>query len=89
MPLCKPVITTIVVLSFIWSWTDFYNPLIFLTSQEKMTLAVGLVFFKGQRKSLLGLLSAATVISVIPMVVLFFTAQNYFVDGISFTGIKG
>lgn len=89
IPLCKPVITTIVVMSFIWSWTDFYNPLIFLTSQEKMTLAVGLVFFKGQRKSLLGLLSAATVISVIPMIVVFFTAQNYFVEGISFTGIKG
>lgn len=88
MPLCKPILITIVVLTFIWTWTDFYTPLIFLTSQDKMTLAVGLMLFRGQRRALLGLLSAATVISIIPMVLLFLGAQKYFVEGISFSGIK-
>jgi multiple sugar transport system permease protein len=88
VPLCKPILITIVVLTFIYTWTDFYNPLIFLTSQDNMTLAVGLAMFRGQRKALLGLLSSATVISLIPMVILFFTAQKYFVEGISFSGIK-
>lgn len=88
LPLCKPVIMTIIVLEFVWTWTDFYTPLIYLTSESKMTLAVGLAMFHGQRQSLLGLLSAATVISVVPMVVLFFSAQKYFVEGISFSGVK-
>lgn len=88
VPLCKPILITIIVLTFIYTWTDFYNPLIFLTSQDNMTLAVGLAMFRGQRKALLGLLSSATVISLIPMVILFFTAQKYFVEGISFSGIK-
>jgi len=88
LPLCKPILITIVVLTFIWTWTDFYTPLIFLTSENKMTLAVGLMLFRGQRRALLGLLSAATVISIIPMVFLFLGAQKYFVEGISFSGIK-
>lgn len=88
LPLCKPVLMTVVVLTFVETWTDFYNPLIFLTSENKMTLAVGLAMFQGQRMSLLGLLSSATVISIIPMVILFFSAQKYFVEGISFSGLK-
>lgn len=89
LPLCKPVIMSILVLVFVETWTDFYTPLIYLTSQSKMTIAVGLAMFQGQRQTLLGLLSAATVISVIPMIVLFFSAQKYFIEGISFSGIKG
>lgn len=89
LPLCKPVIISIVVLEFVATWTDFYSPLIYLTSESKMTLAVGLAMFQGQRQSLLGLLSAATVVSIVPMVALFFSAQKYFIEGISFSGIKG
>ena len=88
LPLCKPVIISITVLEFVWTWTDFYTPLIYLTSESKMTLAVGLAMFQGQRQSLLGLLAAATVISIVPMVVLFLAAQKYFVEGISFSGMK-
>lgn len=88
LPLCKPVIISVVVLEFVWTWTDFYTPLIYLTSESKMTLAVGLAMFQGQRQALLGLLAAATVISIAPMVVLFLAAQKYFVEGISFSGLK-
>lgn len=88
IPLCKPVIISIVVLEFVWTWTDFYTPLIYLTSENKMTLAVGLAMFQGQRQSLLGLLAAATVLSIVPMVALFLAAQKYFVEGISFSGLK-
>jgi len=89
VPLCKPVIITIIVLEFIWTWTDFYTPLIFLTSEKKMTLAVGLAMFRGQRQTLLGLLAAATTLSIVPMVAIYFGAQKYFVEGITFAGIKG
>ncbi len=88
LPLCKPVLMSITVLEFVATWTDFYSPLIYLTSENKMTLAVGLAMFQGQRQSLLGLLSAATVISIVPMILLFFSAQKYFVEGISFSGMK-
>ncbi len=88
LPLCKPVLMSIVVLEFVWTWTDFYTPLIYLTSENKMTLAVGLAMFQGQRQSLLGLIASATVVSVIPMIILFFSAQKYFVEGISFSGMK-
>lgn len=88
MPLCKPVIISIIVLEFVWTWTDFYTPLIYLTSESKMTLAVGLAMFHGQRQSLLGLLAAATTLSIVPMVALFLAAQKYFVEGISFSGLK-
>lgn len=88
LPLCKPVIISIAVLEFVWTWTDFYSPLIYLTSESKMTLAVGLAMFQGQRQSLLGLIAAATVISIVPMTALFLGAQKYFVEGISFSGLK-
>ncbi|MEM7535210.1 MAG: carbohydrate ABC transporter permease [Chloroflexota bacterium] len=93
IPLCKPVIATIGVITFIASWNDFVNPLIYLQLREKFTLAVGLNYFKSQPE-MAGeptehLLMAASVMVIAPVIILFFTTQRYFVQGIALSGIKG
>lgn len=93
LPLCKAVVATIAVISFIGSWNDFVNPLIYLQLPEKFTLAVGLNYFKNTPE--MGgeptqhLLMAASVMVIIPVVLLFFATQRYFVQGIVLSGIKG
>ena len=93
LPLCKAVVATIAVISFIGSWNDFVNPLIYLQLPEKFTLAVGLNYFKNQPE--MGgeptqhLLMAASVMVIIPVILLFFANQRYFVQGIVLSGIKG
>ncbi|MFZ1754096.1 MAG: carbohydrate ABC transporter permease [Caldilineaceae bacterium] len=93
LPLCKAVVATIAVISFIGSWNDFVNPLIYLQLPEKFTLAVGLNYFKNQPE--MGgeptqhLLMAASVMVIMPVVLLFFATQRYFVQGIVLSGIKG
>jgi ABC-type glycerol-3-phosphate transport system permease component len=93
LPLCKPVLATIAVISFIDSWNDFVNPLIYLQLPEKFTLAIGLNYFKtfpemgGEPTQ--HLLMAAAIMIILPVIVLFFTTQRYFVQGIILSGIKG
>lgn len=93
MPLCKPVVATIGVISFIANWNDFVNPLIYLQLPEKFTLAVGLNYFKNQPESAgeptQHLLMAASVMMIVPVIILFFATQRYFVEGIALSGIKG
>jgi len=93
MPLCKPVLATLAVISIISHWNDFLGPLIYIRTMEKFTLAVGLNYFRFNSESggqpLQHLLMAASVLTTLPLVVLFFSAQQYFVQGIALTGIKG
>jgi multiple sugar transport system permease protein len=83
----------VAVLSFINHWNDFVNPLIYLNSPEKFTLALGLNYFKSVPESsglpLQHLLMAASVMVIVPVLILFFAAQRYFVQGIVLSGIKG
>lgn len=93
MPLSMPVVATIGVISFIASWNDFVNPLIYLQLKEKFTLAVGLNYFQTQPE-MAGepteqLLMAASVMIIAPVIILFFATQRYFVQGIVLSGIKG
>jgi multiple sugar transport system permease protein len=93
IPLCKPVLATLAVISIIGRWNDFLGPLIYLRSIEKFTIAVGLNAFRFMPDSagepMQHLLMAASVMSTAPLIVLFFSAQQYFVQGIALTGIKG
>jgi multiple sugar transport system permease protein len=95
LPLLKPVLATVAVLHFIWTWNDFLEPLIYLASPEKFTLALGLRYFNvtpgGQTSGLPTehLLMASVVMSTVPIIVLYFVAQKYFVQGIVMSGIKG
>ncbi|HRW05497.1 MAG TPA: carbohydrate ABC transporter permease [Caldilineaceae bacterium] len=93
LPLTKPALATVAVISFINHWNDFVNPLIYLNSPEKFTLALGLNYFKSVPESsglpLQHLLMAASVMIIMPVLILFFAAQRYFVQGIVLSGIKG
>lgn len=93
MPLSGPVLATCAVISFIAGWNDFVNPLIYVHTPDKYTLAVGLNYFR-QLPDAAGaptqhLLMAASVMVIAPVLVIFFAAQRYFVQGIVLSGIKG
>jgi ABC-type glycerol-3-phosphate transport system permease component len=95
LPLMRPAAITVAILSFLGSWGDFFHPLIYLNTTEKLTLSVGLRWFSqgpmyaeaAEPKD--QLLMAASLMSAVPCVVLFFLAQRYFVEGMVMSGIKG
>ncbi|HXF63574.1 MAG TPA: carbohydrate ABC transporter permease, partial [Caldilineaceae bacterium] len=95
LPLMKPALATIAVLHAIWAWNEFLEPLIYLASPEKFTLALGLRYFNvtpGQQSFGIPtehLLMASVVMSTLPIILLFFLAQKYFVQGIVMSGLKG
>jgi multiple sugar transport system permease protein len=90
LPLGKPVLATLGVLTFMGSWNDLMDPLIMLNSVEKFTVTLGLTFFRGRMTDVAwGPLMAATVMGALPTLLLFVGAQKYFVQGIVTTGLKG
>ncbi|HUU91348.1 MAG TPA: carbohydrate ABC transporter permease [Phycisphaerae bacterium] len=89
LPLSKPALVTVAVLSFIARWKMFFGPLVYLSSPEKYTTALGLAMFQSIHGSFANLLMAASVITAVPLVILFFAAQRLLVRGILLTGMKG
>ena len=89
LPLAKPALAAVAVFSFISNWNAFLAPLIYLTDMEKMTIAVGLQMFRGQYTTEMHLLMAASTVAVLPILIVFFIAQKYFIQGIVLTGMKG
>ncbi len=89
IPLSKPVVGTVAIFQFLYRWNDFMGPLIYLNTTKKYTLALGLQLFRGQYSTKWELLMAASVICMLPVLIIYFLAQRYFVQGIVFTGIKG
>lgn len=89
MPLSKPVIVVVVIFTFIGVWNDFLGPLLYLSSDNKFTLALGLASFQGQYTAQWGYLMAASTVVILPIILLFFFLQRYFVEGVTLTGVKG
>ena len=89
LPLSGPALATLAVITFLWTWNDFFWPLITIYSANKMTLQLGLATFQGAHQTNTNLLMAANVMSVVPMLLVFFVAQRYFIRGIATTGLKG
>lgn len=89
LPLAKPALATVAILTFMMTWNDFLGPLIYLSDKLKGTLALGLAIFIGQHQTEWGMLMAASVMMMIPMIVLFFLFQKYFIKGFMVSGIKG
>jgi multiple sugar transport system permease protein len=89
LPLSRPALATVAILSGLAAWNDFLDPLVYLNDSDKYTLALGLSEFMGLYSSQWHLLMAAATVIVIPIAVLFFFAQRYFVEGVSLTGSKG
>jgi multiple sugar transport system permease protein len=89
LPLSGPVIAMVAIYQFLASWNDFLNPLIYLNSHRNQTIALALNSFRGEYGiSDAHLLMAASVVCMIPCVVLFFAAQKYFVESVAMTGLK-
>lgn len=90
LPLSKPALTTVAIFQFQFTWNDFLGPLIYVNSQDKKPLALGLQdFYKTQATVEWQQLMAASVMMVLPVVLLFFFLQRYFIEGIALTGLKG
>ncbi|MEA4864540.1 MAG: carbohydrate ABC transporter permease [Sphaerochaeta sp.] len=90
MPLTVPALITTLLFSFLWTWDDFFNQLLYLTSPNRYTVPMGLrLFLDSSGMSSWGPMFAMSVLSLIPAFTLFFSLQKYFVRGIATTGIKG
>jgi multiple sugar transport system permease protein len=90
LPLTVPAIITTVLFTFLWTWDDFFNQLLYLNSPEKYTVPMGLrLFIDSSGMSSWGSMFAMAVVSLVPSFVLFFSLQKYFVQGIATTGMKG
>ncbi|MEA3345590.1 MAG: carbohydrate ABC transporter permease [Chloroflexota bacterium] len=89
LPLSKPVIATVAIFSFITHWNDFMGPLIYLHDVERQTLALSILTFQGAHDTEWHWLMAVSSLMVVPVIILFFSAQRYFLQGISMTGITG
>lgn len=88
LPISKPLIAVLVIFTFQWRWNGFAWPLIVLRDQESMTVPVGLSLMRGQFTTDFTALMSMTLVSTIPMIVVFLIFQRYFVQGIGTTGIK-
>lgn len=89
LPLSLPALSTLAALTVLTSWNDFLWPLIVITSQDQMTIPLGLSYFQGAHRVKWPLLMAANVMSLLPMLLVFIGAQRYFVQSVASTGLKG
>ncbi|HIZ62013.1 MAG TPA: carbohydrate ABC transporter permease [Candidatus Gemmiger avistercoris] len=89
LPLSKPAISTLVIFTFVSTWNDFLGPLIYLTETRLKTIQIGLRMFISQYSAEYGLIMAASVIALIPVLIVFLSLQKYFVQGVASAGLKG
>ena len=89
LPLSKPALATLGIFTFLGSWNNLIGPLIFLTKVETMTITLGLTLLTNQAGGRWELIQAGAVISILPIIVMFFIGQEHFIQGIARTGIKG
>ena len=88
LPLSKPALSTLTIFTFVSTWNDYLGPLIYLKTESKKTIQLGLKMFIGQYSSEYGLIMAG-VLSLIPVIIVFLCLQKYFVEGVASTGLKG
>lgn len=89
MPLSKPVLVVVLLFAFTASWNDFLNPVIYLNTQSKYTLSIGLQLFMTAFQTSWNQLMAAAAVTVFPCVLLFLYSQKYISEGIALSGLKG
>lgn len=89
LPLSKPAISTLLIFSFVGSWNNYENALVFLNTKTLYTIPLGLLQFQSDDVTNYAAIMAASVISLLPIFILFLSLQKYFVEGIAMTGIKG
>lgn len=88
VPLSKPICTSVAIMEFMGTWNSFNDPLIYINSDKWKTLTLGLAGFQGTYSTDTNLLMAASIVIILPCIILFFCAQSAFVEGITFSGSK-
>ncbi len=89
VPLITPALLVIAVFNFMYTWNDFFGPLIYLDELKEYPLVMGLYAFQTRHTIQWNLLMAASLATCFPLIALFFVAQRYFIEGITLTGLKG
>ncbi|VDG69540.1 binding-protein-dependent transport system inner membrane protein [Clostridium carnis] len=89
IPLSKPSLIVVSLFSFMGSWNDFLGPLVYLNDGDKFTLSLGLMQFQGMYSAQWQYMMAAATVVLVPIVIIFFIGQKYFIEGISMSGMKG
>jgi multiple sugar transport system permease protein len=89
IPQAWPAIATVAIFHFLYAWNDFFSPLIYLQSEDKFTVAMGLQKFQGLYSRQLTSMMAAATVTMLPCLLLFFLAQRFFIQGVVVSGIKG
>ncbi|OUP01577.1 sugar ABC transporter ATP-binding protein [Anaerofilum sp. An201] len=89
LPLSKPALTTLTIFTFVTVWNDFMGPMIYFNSESNKTIPLGIRMFLGQYSTSYELIMAASVLSLIPIFLLYVPCQRFFVQGIATSGLKG
>ena len=89
LPLIKPTLACIAIFTFMGVWNDFMGPLIYLSDQRLYPLSLGLYAFNVQAGGSFGMMMAGSLLMTLPVIVIFFFAQKYFIQGVTLTGMKG
>jgi multiple sugar transport system permease protein len=89
MPLSKPALATLTIFTFVTVWNDFMGPLIYLNSEKLKTIQLGLRMFIAQYSAEYSLIMAASLVSLVPVFLLFILLQRFFIEGVASTGVKG
>lgn len=89
LPLMKPALAAVAVFTFIGTWNEFMDPLIYLSDERLYPLSLGLFNFRSAHSSEFGMLMAASTLMTLPVIALFFLCQRYFIQGVTLTGLKG
>ena len=89
LPLSKPAMATLSIFSFVTVWNDFMGPMIYFNSDKNKTIQLGIQMFVGLYSTEYGLIMATSILSLIPVIVLFLSFQKFFVEGVATSGLKG
>ncbi|MBB6634674.1 carbohydrate ABC transporter permease [Cohnella thailandensis] len=89
LPLSKPILATVGIIKFIWTWNDYQGPLIMLTSTKLFTIPLGMQFFQEEFGTRIAVMMMASVAAIIPLLALFLALQKQVIQGIAIGGVKG
>lgn len=89
LPLAKPAMATLTIFTFVTVWNDYMGPMIYFNSESKKTIPLGIRMFLGQYSTQYQLIMAASVVSLIPVFIVYIFCQRFFVQGIATSGLKG
>lgn len=88
LPLAKPAVVSVAIISFVWGWNSFQQPMLFISDVKKQLLSVGISMFQEEFNDNIATQMAGASLAIFPVIIVYLLAQKYFVDGIATTGLK-